>query len=216
MSYVMCAALAAVVGGAHGAVTLDVTFSADALFVAPGETVAVDLILRETVTDGSESLLVSEQGIASAGASVVVDSGSVALPVAELLPGVMINEGVFFDSSDPIFGPVMEQSSTGGRWLTFARAQGATGELIAPGVRRLVLATLMFRVTGVEGETCLIRAGDYDAATSDTTTWRSSSVLDETLRYGGVVLTVIPGPGGLLGIAVMGLGGLCAAPRRRV
>ena len=121
MRYVMLAALAAMSGGAMGAVTLDVTFSANALFVAPGETAQVRLVLRETVTAGSASLLVSEQGLSSMGVSVALEALGVVTSAVELLPEVMINEAVFFDASDPIFGPVVEQSPVGGRWLMFAR-----------------------------------------------------------------------------------------------
>jgi len=191
----MLAALAAMSGGAMGDVILDVTFSANALFVAPGETAQVRLVLRETVTAGSASLLVSEQGLSSMGVSVALEALGVVTSAVELLPEVMINEAVFFDASDPIFGPVVEQSPVGGRWLMFAREQGAVGEEVAPGVRELVLATLTIRAGLVEGETTVVRAGDYDGLTSDSLTWRTPLILDETFRYQSVVLTVIPGPG---------------------
>jgi hypothetical protein len=194
-------------------VSFSFVWGQDVVSVEPLAKIAVPLYLREVVTGGSASLLLSENGLGSAGVSVTRQPMLPSSPARIAPNGVGVNTVDFFDSSDPVFGPEIFISGSGdlGRFLVFTRNAGVTGEVVSPGVRQVLLGTIEFIGGSVDGQTTVFTAGDYEAFSSDTVTWQNFLTLDGAITPSTVhVQTVVPSPAA--GALLMGL---AFASRRR-
>jgi hypothetical protein len=146
---------------------------------APGGMVTVPVLLEETVTGASTSLLVTENGLFSAGVRVSRTGTLPGDPALFAGPNaVNSNTLQFYDASNPVFAPVVTVEPDGAGLLEFARAAGVIGSQTSQGVRVIALGNFNITVGSVLGEGTMFQVGDY-AATSDTVTWTNSLVLDE-------------------------------------
>lgn len=151
--------------------------------VEEGLAVPVRVYLEERVTGSSTSLLVQQQGVFSVGFEVRRVPPVPAVPcrlATSSLP--VVNGNDFWNYNEGVFAAEASVSGSGdsATVFVFARQAGVVGEVVGPGIRRLLLAEVM--VTGGVGSGTETTFQIRDpAGTLDTLTWAGGTVLDQQI-----------------------------------
>lgn len=177
-------------GSAAADVTLQLRWAQPLVVVPLGETVQVPIVLRETTTSGSTSVLLAEAGLFSVGLSIARESPPPINPSFMVAASMAPNVIDFFDAAHPVFGSLIYVAPTGdmAQWLLFARYAGVTGIEVAPGVREVALGSIPLRAGIAVGQSTRFTLGDFDAFSDDTLTWSNLLVLDTSIA--GSILQV--------------------------
>jgi len=172
----------------------------------PGQTTEVSLYLTETFTDGTSRFL-DEQGLSQVGLTIERQATGSADPASILDFALNLTD---FGSSPPVAGDAA--GAVVNLQTPFLATSGPVGQLIDPGVRRVLLLTLT------------VEAGDSEGTTRFDL--RDDPAFDETFTFGGgpgnpldaliepavFEVTTVPEPTGL---GLIGLGALALLRQRR-
>lgn len=171
---------------------------------------AAQVFLQETVTDGSNSILVSEDGLFGAGLSV---SRSSSLPTSPAsITGVLGNSS--FDGDQiPNF---TSSNATLLEVISVSAANGVQPVDMGSGIRRILLGSVTIAAGSAPGETTSFTLAKYNDLNTNTITNSNLYDLDvtqtSTPAYSGansstfaVTTTAIPEPSTALALGLIGL-----------
>ncbi len=183
-------ALVVAAGHASASVTYRFITSQASYAAAPGGMVTISVLLEETVTGTSTSVLSAQNGLFSAGVRVTRIGSLPSDPARFVGPAaVASNTNQFWDTSNAVFAPVVTIATGEAKLLEFARAAGVSGSPTGPGVRAISLGNFNLTAGTIIGQATTFQISDY-AATSDTVTWNTPPWVLDAAPYGIAGLTV--------------------------
>ena len=164
----------------------------DIYLAVPNSRVDVDLFLIETITGPDTSLILSENGLFSAGLRVDL-TGMIPSDPARVVSGSDIVGNPQFQDS---LGPIVTTSPTSTTILEAAFenvAAGALGSDLGGGVRLIPLATFTYTTGANLLETSTFSLTDFAPNPSDDTlTFASQVVLDDQIQTGVFNIRTVP------------------------
>ncbi len=217
------ASVGCLAGGAQASVMYSYVTNQSLYLATPGETVAVQMLLRETVTDGDPSLLGSEGGLLGAGCSILQDALLATEPasISSILPDDSATgwgaDGLFDSSFDATSAALLAAIGFDSTQPPVIIDQGG-------GVSDVLIGTVYITAGSILGETTGFTIDRRDEFTGNTVTYATSWDLDNyDPNLGGPAyanaapsafdIIVVPEPASLTVLAIGALG--LMARRRR-
>ena len=206
------AALAMFAGQARADVLYSFVTDQAAYDVAADGTVSVDVYLQETLTGGSSSELVAQNGLFSFDVAVDVMS-------APIDPAAVTASAVNADFNGEV-NNVPPMIVIANRDFGFSEPDGVQPTMIDATTYRVLLATFTIEGGSLLGETTSFSVADYEnpltqGADENTLYWdniAATNPLDAVIGAGSFDVTVVPEPASM---SLLALGGLMGIRRRK-